>query len=122
MMESMRLEKVSALIQESLSEIISREVKDPRVEWATITKVRVSPDLRLARISVSTIQDEQHLQDMIIALNKMRSFLQNKLNKMIRLKFIPVLHFYPDRNIPYAMEMMKKIEKILPELKADNEE
>jgi len=121
-MESMRLEKVSALIQESLSEIISREVKDPRVEWATITKVRVSPDLRIARVSVSTIRDEQHLQEMIIALNRMRSFLQNKLNKMIRLKFIPVLHFYPDKNIPYAMEMMKKIEKILPELKVDNEE
>ncbi len=112
----MRVERVASLIQETLSEIITREVKDPRVDWATVTKVKVSPDLRIARVSISTIQGEEELEAMILALNGMRNFLQNKLNKMIRLKFIPILHFYPDRNIPYAMDIMKKIEKVLPEL------
>jgi ribosome-binding factor A len=117
-----RMDKVSSLIQETLSEIIIREVKDPRIEWATITVVRVSQDLRIARVYISTISGDEKLEGMLIALNRMRNFLQNKLNEKIKLKFIPVLYFYPDRNIPYFFEIMEKLEKIVPELKESKDE
>ncbi|MBN2134967.1 MAG: 30S ribosome-binding factor RbfA [Acidobacteria bacterium] len=121
-MSSQRMDKISSLIQATLSEIIAREVKDPRIEWATITRVKVSPDLRTARISISTIKDQEHLTNMIIALNKMRGFLQNRLNDSIRMKYIPVLHFYPDKNIPYAFEIMEKISEVVPEIIKFDEE
>jgi ribosome-binding factor A len=121
-MQGERVERVASLIQEALSEILHKEVKDPRVEWATITKVSLTSDLRNARISISTIMDEKRLEPMLLALNGMRGFLQKKLNEQIRMKFIPVLGFYPDKNIPYAEKIMRKIEELMPELKYDSEE
>jgi ribosome-binding factor A len=121
-MQGERVERVASLIQEALSEIIQKEVKDPRVEWATITHVNITPDLRNARVSISTIKGEERLEQMIITLNKMRGFLQKRLNERIRMKFIPLLSFYPDRNIPYAEKIMRRLEEVMPELKYEPEE
>lgn len=121
-MQGERIARVASLIQEALSEILHKGVKDPRVEWATITRVSLTPDLRNARISVSTVMGEDRLETMILALNGMRGFLQNRLNEKIRMKFIPTLAFYPDKNIPYAEKIMRKIEEVMPELKDDTEE
>lgn len=121
-MQGERVARVASLIQEALSEILHKGVKDPRVEWATITRVSLTPDLRNARISVSTVMGEERLETMILALNGMRGFLQNRLNEKIRMKFIPTLAFYPDKNIPYAEKIMRKIEEVMPELKDDTEE
>lgn len=121
-MQGERVARVASLIQEALSEILHKGVKDPRVEWATITRVSLTPDLRNARISVSTVMGEDRLETMILALNGMRGFLQNRLNEKIRMKFIPTLAFYPDKNIPYAEKIMRKIEEVMPELKDDTEE
>lgn len=121
-MQGERVERVASLIQEALSEIIQKEVKDPRVEWATITHVNITPDLRNARISISTFSGEERLEQMILTLNKMRGFLQKKLNDRIRMKFIPILSFYPDKNIPYAEKIMRRLEEVMPELKYEPEE
>jgi ribosome-binding factor A len=110
------------LIQEAVSEIIQKEVKDPRVEWATITLVNMTPDLRNARISISTFSGEERLEQMILTLNKMRGFLQKRLNERIRMKFIPILSFYPDKNIPYAEKIMRRLKEVMPELKYESDE
>jgi ribosome-binding factor A len=121
-MQGERVERVASLIQEALSEIIQKEVKDPRVEWATITLVNMTPDLRNARISISTFSGEERLEQMILTLNKMRGFLQKRLNERIRMKFIPILSFYPDKNIPYAEKIMRRLKEVMPELKYESEE
>jgi len=117
-----RIDRVSSLIQEVLSELLNKDVKDPRVEWPTVTGVRVSPDLRTAKVYISTIKGEERLAPMLTALNNMRGFLQKRLNEKIRLKYIPVLYFYPDRNIPYAFEIMEKIKEVLPDSEKENDE
>jgi ribosome-binding factor A len=121
-MQGERVERVASLIQEALSEIIQKEVKDPRVEWATITLVNMTPDLRNARISISTFSGEERLEQMILTLNKMRGFLQKRLNERIRMKFIPILSFYPDKNIPYAEKIMRRLKEVMPELKYESDE
>lgn len=118
-MQGERVERIASLIQETLSEIIRKEVKDPRVEWATITHVNVTQDLRNARISISTFKGEERLEEMILTLNNMRGFLQKQLNTRIRMKFIPILSFFPDKNIPYAEKIMRKLEEVMPELHYD---
>lgn len=121
-MQGERIERVASLIQEALSEVLHKEVKDPRVEWVTITKVSLTSDLRNAKIYISTVMGEEKLTPMLLALNGMRGFLQKRLNEQIRLKFIPVLGFFPDKNIPYAEKIMRKIAEVMPELKDDSEE
>ena len=56
--ESHRKEKVEGLIKQEVSKIITQELKDPRVAFCTVTRVRLSADLKSANISVSVLGDE----------------------------------------------------------------
>ena len=57
-----RTDRVSDVIKKEVSEILAREIKDPRLQFVTITHVKVSRDLRNARIFFATFKEDQHYQ------------------------------------------------------------
>jgi ribosome-binding factor A len=109
---SLRTERVSALIQKEVSEIIIREVKDPRFQFITITAVEVSSDLRNATIFYSTVGNSQRLKDCSEALSKASGFIRHRLSQRLYIKFIPRIEFRYDS----SMESGQRIEAILDRL------
>jgi len=101
-----RVDKVAAQLQEEISAVL-RALDDPRVAMATVVNVDVSPDLRRARVHVSTLGgDAEHLE-MIAALTRARGHVRHELAARLRnnLRRVPDLSFVDDRNIEYAVHI-----------------
>lgn len=111
-METARTHRVGELIKEELSEIIQREVKDPRVGLVTITGVDVSPDLRHATVFVSILGNRKQKEDNLKGLQSSSGFLRKELAKRIRIKYLPELKFEIDPSIEAGMRIDKLIRKL----------
>jgi len=115
-MKQKRMDRVTSLLKEVLSELIQKEVKDPRLaKIVTITNIEIEKDLSLAHISVSVYGSEKEKEDSIKALNSAAGFLAIKASKEVILKFFPSLTFKLDR----SLENQEKIETILNQLKTE---
>jgi len=101
--------KVADQIQRDLTELIARELKDPRVGMVTIQAVEVTPDYAHARIFFSVlVGDPQECED---ALNQAAGFLRNGLFKRLHIHTVPTLHFQFDRTTERAADMNALIAK-----------
>ena len=95
-----RIERVNSLIRREISELLQRQVKDPRLDnLVTITDVSTSPDLRHAKIFVSRIGSEEEKQETLSVLAAASGFFRNELAKRLRLRHIPELNFQWDDSI-----------------------
>jgi ribosome-binding factor A len=106
-----RQEKVSKQIQKDVAEIIqhySKEIAPGKI--LTITEVRITPDLGLARILISVFPSENN-QEIVNELNNKKSFYRNELSKKLRhqLKKMPEVEFFLDDSLNY----IEKIDKLL---------
>lgn len=95
--------KVADQIQRDLTELIARELKDPRVGMVTLQSVEVTPDYAHAKVYFSVlVGDPQETQD---ALNQAAGFLRNGLFKRLHIHTVPTLHFLFDRTTERAADM-----------------
>ena len=101
--------KVADQIQRDLSELIARELKDPRVGMVTLQGVEVTPDYAHAKVFFSLlIGDPVETQ---AALNQAAGFLRNGLFKRLHIHTVPTLHFVFDRTSERAADMSALIAK-----------
>ncbi|SDV47624.1 30S ribosome-binding factor RbfA [Chitinasiproducens palmae] len=101
--------RIADQIQRDLSEMIMREVKDPRVGLVTIQSVSVSPDYAHAKVYFTTLSDDP--VGTAEALNDAAGYLHNLLFKRLRIHTVPTLHFFHDRTIERAVEMSQLIDR-----------
>jgi len=95
--------KVADQIQRDLTELIARELKDPRVGMVTLQSVEVTPDYAHAKVFFSVlVGDPQQTQE---ALNQAAGFLRNGLFKRLHIHTVPTLHFLYDRTTERAADM-----------------
>ncbi len=97
-----RSERVSGLIQKVLSEILQKDIRDPRLKMATITEVEVSRDLKLARIYFTTPDGEQKKDAAIKGFNSARGFIKRILANELDLKYMPDIKFFYDESLEYG--------------------
>jgi ribosome-binding factor A len=95
--------KVADQIQRDLTELIARELKDPRVGMVTIQAVEVTPDYAHAKIFFSVLIGDKN--ECEIALNQAAGFLRNSLFKRLHIHTVPTLHFLFDRTTEKAADM-----------------
>lgn len=100
-MASQRIEKVQKAAREVLGEAI-QELKDPRVGFVTVTAVRVSPDVRHARVLVSVLGDEDEQRASLEGLSSATPVLRATLGQQLRMKYLPALTFELDRGAEEA--------------------
>jgi len=101
--------QIADQIQRDLTELIARELKDPRVGMVTIQAVEVTPDYAHAKVFFSVlVGDPQECQD---ALNQAAGFLRNGLFKRLHIHTVPTLHFQFDRTTERAADMNALIAK-----------
>jgi len=94
-----RSEKVSGLIRKTLSEFLYKHVSDPRLERATITGVKTSPDLRIAKIYFTTYGDKTGSEEIAAGFNSARGYLKRQLAGKLGLRYMPEFQFFYDDSL-----------------------
>ncbi|HET6618041.1 MAG TPA: 30S ribosome-binding factor RbfA [Gemmatimonadota bacterium] len=96
-----RTQRVDELLKQEIARVI-RDLKDPRIGFATVMDVRTSPDLRHARVYVSILGSEDEKQVALAALKGARGYVRVRVGEEITLKYLPELHFELDRTLEQA--------------------
>jgi len=111
---SRRTSRVNDLLREQLSELLLREVKDPRINQGllSITEVQVSPDLRRATVFVSHIGSEAEREDVLRGLAAASHFLRNELVHRLSLRTVPELAFRFDPSIERGARLASLIHEV----------
>ncbi len=108
-----RIERVNNIIRQEISELLQRQVKDPRLgSFITITSVSTSPDLKYAKISVSQIGNEGSRQEILSVLSAASGFFRKELMKTLRLRRIPELSFQWDDSIERGAHILELIDRL----------
>ena len=105
-----RPQKLGDLIQRELSELLQREVRDPRVGMLTITSVDVSPDLSHAKVFF-TLLDKNQLEDTARGLKRSSGFLRSQLARRIKLYTTPELRFVYDESVERGDRLSRLIDR-----------
>jgi ribosome-binding factor A len=105
-----RLDRVAEELREVLAEEIQK-LKDPRVGFVTVTGVRVTPDLRKARVFYTVLGEDSDRNATRAALKSARSHLRAALGREVRIKFLPELEFMEDE----GPERVERVERLLEE-------
>jgi ribosome-binding factor A len=107
-----RADRVAGLIRADMSEIISKEVKDPRLHSVTITSVKVTDDLRNAKIYFVEMGKDECSPGIKAGLTQAAGFIRRELGKRLQLRCVPELTFVHDQSFGYG----NRIEKLLAEI------
>ena len=108
-----RPQKVADLIQRELSDLIRREVRDPRVGMVTLTSVDVSPDMSHAKVFFTTLEKE-HLKETTQGLQRAASFLRSQLSKRMSMYTTPELRFVYDESVERGDRLSQLIDSVVP--------
>ena len=110
-----RPERVAALVQETLAEVLATGLKDPRVGFVTVTSVDVSPDCTHAHVRVSALGAEADKQRAMEGLASAKGFLRTQLARSLRLRVAPEIHFVLDRGVEHAQRIGHLLDQLAEE-------
>ena len=113
-MASYRPIRVGELIQAELSQLVLRDLKDPRVRMATISRVEVSSDLRHARVFISRLGTESEQAETLAGFQRAAGFIRGQLAKRLTLRYIPTFTFELDTAIAYGVRISQMLHDLLP--------
>ena len=109
----LRPQKVADMIQRELSELLRREVRDPRVGMVTLTSVDVSPDFSHAKV-LFTCLDPAHVEEAGRGLQRAAGFLRSQLARRLKLYSTPELRFAYDESIERGDRLHRLIDSVRP--------
>jgi ribosome-binding factor A len=112
---SHRVERVAEQIREEVSQILSTEVSDPGIGLVTVTRVKVTPDLSLARVYWTIMGDAKQRKDTAKALSRAAAYVRHLLSGRMSLRRSPEVQFLFDRSVA----AQDRVEQILHELKQE---
>ncbi len=107
-----RADRVAGLIQQELSRLLLREVKDPRLALVTITGVRLSADLRHARVFVTGPSSAEGLQEELQGLRSATGFLRGRLGRALHLRYAPELTFEVDDAVEQSLHVAALLKQV----------
>jgi ribosome-binding factor A len=118
-MATHRPDRVGDQIRQVLSELLSRgTVHDPGIGFITLTRVKVSPDLQMARVYYTTLGDESARRETAKALERATGFLRRHVGERLELRRVPELKFQFDESVMHQ----DRVEQILRDLHAEEEQ
>ena len=108
-----RIQRVNNLIRQEISELLQRQVKDPRLgSFVAVTEVSTSPDLKYAKVFVSHIGGGEEKQETLRVLAAASGFFRNELARRLRMRRIPELSFEWDDSIERGVHLLDLIDKV----------
>ncbi len=114
---SIKNTRINGEVQKVLADIIRGQIKDPRISPVTsVVAVEVSPDLKNAKVWISTLGDEKAREDTLAGLKSAEGYIRNQLAKEINLRNTPQITFVMDQSIAYGVSMTRKIDEVTKNL------
>ncbi len=110
-----RPERVAETLKEEISEIVGFELEDPRVQAVTVTDVRLSDDLRDAKVFVVVEGDEAEIQSALTALRHAAPYIRKQVGFALSLRHAPQIHFVRDT----IEEQGARVDKLLTEIEQE---
>jgi ribosome-binding factor A len=114
-MSSRRVLKAAEAIREVVGMAILADLRDPRIEGVTVTKVEVSPDMRQAKVYVSIMGDDAAQNLCLHGLQSSAGYLQQKIAKRIDTRYTPRITFLLDMGVKKSIAIARLLENVLPE-------
>lgn len=111
-METERTKKVGIAIQKEFSEILQREVRDPRIGFVTVTRVKVTPDLKIANIYISIYGSTEERERTLQGLESAKGYIRSLFAKRLHIKFIPEIRFFHDKSFEEGIRISEVMSKL----------
>ena len=113
-MDYQRSDRVGDLLVELISQLLNREIRDPRVRGVTITAANVTKDLKLARIYFNLLGGGENHESVLAGLRSAGGFIRSRVGRELQLKFVPAIEFFYDDTEDKA----QRIEELLKKAKS----
>jgi ribosome-binding factor A len=111
-----RLERVNSLIREEISDLLRREIKDPRLgTFVIVTEVDVASDLKHADVFVSCIGSAEERREILRALTAAAGFFHHELTKRLKMRHIPDLKFQLDDSLERGEKLLRLMDEVAAE-------
>lgn len=117
-MHTRRTERVADNLLHEVAQILQKDVKDPRIGFVTLTGVKVSPDLRVAKIYYTVLGEAVNRKASAEGLASARSFIRREIGQRLRLRVVPDVRFLYDE----SMEQTLHVQEMLEDLSHGSEE
>ena len=109
---AMRANRVAEQMKKEIADILKRKVKDPRVEFVTVTDVEVTGDLQQATVYVTVLEQQVKQAEALKGLEKAKGIVRSEVGKRIRLRKTPELAFQIDESIAYGNHIDDLLRKL----------
>jgi ribosome-binding factor A len=106
-----RTDRVADAIQEEIARLLLREIKDPRVGMITLTGVRVSADLRHARVLFSVFGEAERREEALAGLRSASGFVRTQLARRLNLRVVPEIVFEADTSLEEAQRVSRLLKE-----------
>ena len=110
-----RQERVADILREEISQIVGYELEDPRLTMVTVTEVRLSENLKAARVYVTVAGNEEEHRLALAALRHATPYVRKQLSLSLNLPRTPEIHFIRDR----IEEEGERVDRLLEEIERD---
>jgi ribosome-binding factor A len=115
-----RADRVSVKIRQVMSEILHRDIQDPRINMATITKINMSHDLRHARAYFVLSGKNTNIKDAINGFKSAHGYIKKTLARQLELRYMPEITFYYDDSFDYGSKIDNVLNLVKTYDKPDN--
>lgn len=110
---SRRVERINGLLRQEISQLLAREIKDPRLGGViSITQVQTASDLRSARVLVSVMGDQETRETALDGIQSAAAFLRRELRDRLKLRYVPFLKFALDDSMENADALLRLMDRL----------
>ena len=109
---SVKQDRMNERVRIVLSELLLREVSDPRVQGVTVTEVTLDPELMYADVYVNALGDESRRNDVLDGLKRASGFIRRELGRRIRTRTTPELHFHWDTTLEHGEHINQLLDSL----------
>jgi ribosome-binding factor A len=110
--DNRRIRRVADQIKTELAWLIDHKLKDPKLGFVTITRIKLTPDIKLASLYFSVLGKDIDTKQTAGILNQASHFLRRELAERIKIKFVPDLRFFYDDSLEYSEHIQKLFKKL----------
>lgn len=107
-----RIERANELLREIIGDFLIHRLRDPRLQFVTITEVQLSPDFQHGKVFFTVLGSEQREQEALQALESAEPLIREEINRNVHWRFIPKLTFVVDKRIEKAMSVLALLDEI----------
>jgi ribosome-binding factor A len=107
-----RLERANELLREIIGDFLVHRLRDPRLQFVTVTEVQLSPDFQHGKVYFTVLGGEQREREALEALQSAEPLIREEINRNVHWRFIPRLTFIVDKRIEKAMSVLALLDQI----------